>query len=304
VTLATDTGTVPALRTRALDLPGGALDLSTHIAVMAIVNRTPDSFYDRGATFALDAAVAAGMAAVEAGAEIIDVGGVKFAPGPPVPVEDEIARVVPVVRELAPLAHVSVDTFHPGVARAAIDAGAAIINDTTGLHDPAMADVIAQGGAGVVIAHSLAAPRTQHPLPQYDDVIGDIAGFLAARRDLARDHGVPDARIVLDPGHDLNKNTRQTLELSRRLGELTALGAPLLVALSNKDFVGETLARDRGDRLAGSLAAAVFCMLQGARIVRAHNVRETVDAMRMVEAILGWRAPAYELHNTRPEGHD
>ncbi len=286
-----------------LDLPGGPLDISRHVAVMAIVNRTPDSFYDRGATFALDAAVAAGVAAVAAGAEIVDVGGVKFAPGPPVPVEEEIARVVPVVRELAPLARVSVDTFHPEVARAAIEAGAAIINDTTGLHDPAMADVVAQGGAGVVIAHSLAAPRTSHPRPRYTDVVGDVAAFLAARREFARDRGVPDARIVLDPGHDLNKSTRQTLELTRRLSELAPLGAPLLVALSNKDFVGETLDRERGDRLSGSLAAAVFCVLQGARIVRAHNVRETVDAMRMVEAILGWRDPVFELHNTRAEGN-
>ncbi|MDQ7880221.1 dihydropteroate synthase [Microbacterium sp. QXD-8] len=292
-----------ALFTGVLDLPGGALDLSQHVAVMAIVNRTPDSFYDRGATFALDAAVAAGVAAVEAGAEIVDVGGVKFAPGPPLPVEEEIARVVPVVRELAPIVRVSVDTFQPEVARAAIAAGAAIINDTTGLHDPAMADVIAEGGAGVVIAHSLAAPRTPHPLPRYDDVIGDIAGFLATRRELARERGVPDERIVLDPGHDLNKSTRQTLELTRRLGELAGLGAPLLVALSNKDFVGETLDRARGERLSGSLAAAVFCVLHGARIVRAHNVRETVDAMRMVEAILGWREPVLELHNARAEGN-
>jgi len=301
VTLAPDS--TSALFTGVLDLPGGPLDLSRHVAVMAIVNRTPDSFYDRGATFALDAAVTAGVAAVAAGAEIVDVGGVKFAPGPAVTVEEEIARVVPVVRELAPIARVSVDTFQPEVARAAIEAGAAIINDTTGLHDPAMADVIAQGGAGVVIAHSLAAPRTQHPLPRYEDVIGDIAGFLAARRELARERGVPDARIVLDPGHDLNKSTRQTLELTRRLGELAGLGAPLLVALSNKDFVGETLDRARGERLSGSLAAAVFCVLQGARIVRAHNVRETVDAMRMVEAILGWREPVLELHNARAEGN-
>ena len=155
-----------------------------------------------------------------------------------------------------------------------------------------------------MIAHSLAAPRMQHPLPHYDDVIGDVATFLSARRDLALERGVPAERIVLDPGHDLNKNTRQTLELTRRLGELAGLGAPLLVALSNKDFVGETLDRERGDRLPGSLAAAVYCALHGARIVRAHNVRDTVDAMRMVEAILGWRDPVYELHNTRPEGND
>lgn len=288
----------------ALDLPGGTLDLTRHLAVMAIVNRTPDSFYDRGSTFALDAAVAAGVAAVEAGADIVDVGGVKFAPGLPIPVEEEIARVVPVVREISRLAPVSVDTFQPEVARAAIEAGAAIVNDTTGLRDPRMAAVIADGGAGLVIAHSLAEPRTQHPLPRYDDVIGDVAAFLRARREVALENGVPASRIVLDPGHDLNKNTRQSLELTRRLGELAGLGAPLLVALSNKDFVGETLGRPRADRLAGSLAAAVYCVLQGARIVRVHNVRETVDALRMVEAILGWREPAYELHNTRPEGND
>ena len=299
MTIASDT----ALLAPVLELPGGTLDLSRHIAVMAIVNRTPDSFYDRGATFALDAAVAAGIAAVEAGADLVDVGGVKFAPGPPVPVDEEIARVVPVVRELAPFTRVSVDTFQPEVARAAIEAGASIVNDTTGLHDPAMADVVAQGGAGVVIAHSLASPRAQHPSPHYDDVVGEVAEFLSARRALARERGVPDTRIVLDPGHDLNKNKRQSLELTRKIGELSTLGSPLLVALSNKDFVGETLDRERGDRLSGSLAAAVFCALHGARIVRAHNVRETVDAMRMVEAILGWREPVYELHNTRPEGN-
>ncbi|MBD8023345.1 dihydropteroate synthase [Microbacterium gallinarum] len=303
MTLAAATSLALDTPVQVLDLPGGPLDLTRHLAVMAIVNRTPDSFYDRGATFALDAAVAAGVAAVEAGAELVDVGGVKFAPGPSVPVEEEIARVVPVVRELAPLTRVSVDTFQPEVARAAIEAGAAVINDTTGLHDPAMATVVAQGGAGLVIAHSLAAPRTQHPLPHYADVIGDVARFLTARRDLALDHGVPAERIVLDPGHDLNKSTRQTLELTRRLGKLAALGSPMLVALSNKDFVGEALGRERGERLPGSLAAAVYCALHGARIVRVHNVRETVDALRMVEAILGWREPAYQLHNTRPEGN-
>ncbi len=135
-------------------------------------------------------------------------------------------------------------------------------------------------------------------------MIADIAQFLDVRRQHALAHGVPASRIVLDPGHDLNKNTRQSLELTRRLGELTGLGAPLLVALSNKDFVGETLDRPRTERLAGSLATAVYCVLQGARIVRAHNVRETVDALRMVEAILGWREPAFERHNARPEGND
>lgn len=289
---------------RALRAGTRTLDLDRRIAVMAIVNRTPDSFYDRGATYALDAAITAGTAAFDAGADIVDVGGVKFAPGPPVPVEEECARVVPVVEALAPHGLVSVDTFHPEVAAAAMAAGAAVINDTTGVRDPRMAEVVAAGDAALVIAHSLAAPRTQHPLPHYDDVIGDVRAFLRERVARATAHGVPEDRIIVDPGHDLNKNTRQTLELTRRLGELRDLGLPLLVALSNKDFIGETLDRERGDRLAGSLAAAVWCVAHGARLVRVHNVRETVDAMRMIEAIEGWREPVYELHNTRPEGND
>ncbi len=286
-----------------LRVGGRELDLARRFAVMAIVNRTPDSFYDRGRTDALDAAVRAGAAAFEAGADLVDVGGVKFAPGPPVPVDEEIERVVPVVRELAPLGPVSVDTFHPEVAVAAIDAGASVVNDTTGIHDPRMADVVADSDAAIVVAHSLAAPRTQLPLPHYDDVVGEVAAFLRERVALAVEHGIPRERIVVDPGHDLNKNTLQTLELTRRLDELGDLGLPLLVALSNKDFVGESLGRDRDDRVAGSLAAAVYCALHGARIVRVHNVRESVDALRMVEAILGWRQPVRLRHNLRPEGN-
>lgn len=271
---------------------------------MAIVNRTPDSFYDNGATYGLDAAVASGIAAFDAGADLVDVGGVKFAPGPALPVDEEIERVVPVVRELAQRGPVSVDTFQPAVAAAAIAAGAAVINDTTGVHDPAIADVVADSDASLVIAHSLAAPRTQLPQPRYDDVVDQVAAFLRQRVEVAVAHGVPLERIIIDPGHDLNKNTRHSLELTRRLGELTSLGLPLLVALSNKDFVGETLDRPRDERLAGSLAAAVFCATQGARMVRVHNVAETIDALRMVEAVLGWREPAYVLHNTRPEGNE
>jgi dihydropteroate synthase len=283
---------------------GLEIDFARRIGVMAIVNRTPDSFYDRGATFALDAAVRAGEAAFDDGADVVDVGGVKFAPGPPVPVDEEIQRIVPLVRELAPLGPVSVDTFHPDVASAAIGAGASIINDTTGLHDPRMADVVAASDASIVIAHSLAAPRTQHPLPHYDDVTREVADFLRERVSLALERGVAHERIIVDPGHDLNKNTLQTLELTRRLSELTDLGMPLLVALSNKDFIGETLGRGRDERVSGSLAAAVYCVIQGARIVRVHNVRETVDAMRMIEGILGWREPVSLVHNMRAEGDE
>jgi dihydropteroate synthase len=273
-------------------------DFSREVAVMAIINRTPDSFYDNGRTFGLDAAVAAGHAAVDDGADWIDIGGVKFAPGPAVPVAEEIERVVPVVEALRGTGIViSVDTFHPEVAAAGIAAGAAVINDTTGLGNPAMADVVADSAATLVITHSLARPREPYPAPQYDDVVKDVSSFLAERVDLAISRGIPAERIIVDPGHDLNKNTRHSLELTRRLGEIAALGYPVLAAVSNKDFIGETLDRDRQSRLEGSLAAAVFSVLQGARIVRMHNVRAAVDAIRMTEAILGFREPEYVQHN-------
>lgn len=274
-------------------------DFDRRIAVMAIVNRTPDSFHDRGATYALDSAVAAAVRAAEQGADWVDVGGVKFAPGPELAATDEIERVVPVVRALAEQSDVviSVDTFRADVAEAAIAAGASVVNDTTGFSDPRMAEVVAASDAQIVITHSLAAPRTEYPSPRYEDVAGEVSTFLRRRIDLAHDAGIPDGRIIVDPGHDLNKTTVQTLELTRRLGEVVALGYPTLAAVSNKDFIGETLARPRGQRLSGSLAAATVCAMLGARIVRMHDVAESVDAMHMVEAILGWREPLEQEHN-------
>ncbi|MCU1447260.1 dihydropteroate synthase [Cryobacterium sp.] len=286
-----------------LDVPvrrigGRDFNFDREVAVMAVINRTPDSFYDRGATFTLDAAVAAARRAVLDGADWVDIGGAKFAPGPAIPVAAEIDRVVPVVEALRGAGVViSVDTFDPDVARASIRAGAHVINDTTGVHDPRMAEVVADSAATLVITHSLARPRTPYPAPRYDDVVGEVAAFLLDRVDRAVRHGMPADRLVIDPGHDLNKNTRHSLELTRRLGEITTLGLPTLVAVSNKDFIGETLDRDRDQRVEGTLAAAVFCILQGARIVRVHNVPAAVDAVRMVEAILGFREPAYLRHN-------
>ncbi|HYI32119.1 MAG TPA: dihydropteroate synthase, partial [Glaciibacter sp.] len=231
-------------------------------------------------------------------ADWIDIGGVKFAPGPAVPVAEEIERVVPVIEALRGTGVViSVDTFQPEVAAAGIAAGAAVINDTTGLRNPAMADVVAGSAATLVITHSLAEPRTPYPAPHYDDVVADVVAFLRERVEFAISRGIPAERIIVDPGHDLNKNTRHSLELTRRLGEVAALGYPVLAAVSNKDFIGETLDRDRQSRLEGSLAAAVVSVLQGARIVRMHNVRAAVDAIRMTEAILGFREPAYVQHN-------
>jgi dihydropteroate synthase len=264
---------------------------------MAIVNRTPDSFHDKGRTFALESAIDAVRSAAAAGADWIDVGGVPFAPGPEVSAAEEIDRVLPVVEAARDLAVVSVDTFRPEVARAVIAAGAGVINDTSGLRDLAMADAVAGTDAQLVITHSLAAPRTLWPSPKYDDVIGEVRTFLETRVEAALSHGVQAGQIIIDPGHDLNKNTHHSLELTRRLDEIAAIGYPLLVAVSNKDFIGETLDVPQPDRLAGTLASIVYSVLHGARIVRVHDVRATVDAVRMTEAIMGWRAPVYTRHN-------
>ena len=292
------TSALPILIHPRRTIGGREFDFDREVAVMAIINRTPDSFFDQGATFALDKAVAAALQAISDGADWVDIGGVKFAPGPPVPVEQEIDRVVPVVLALRGTgAVISVDTFQPAVARAALEAGADVINDTTGIHDPMMADIVADSDATLVVTHSLARPRMPHPAPRYGDVVSEVAAFLRERTELALSRGIPAERIIIDPGHDLNKNTRHSLELTRRLPEIAALGYPTLVAVSNKDFIGETLDRPRGERAEGSLAAAVFSIMQGARIVRMHNVRAAVDAVRMTEAILGFREPAYERHN-------
>ena len=192
---------------------------------------------------------------------------------------------------------VSVDTFSAEVARQAIAAGAGLINDTSGLFDPEMATTVAATDASLVITHSMSPPRSEPPRPQYTDVVAEVIAFLLDRVAIATVAGIPPDRIIVDPGHDLNKNTLHSLELTRRLDEIVALGFPTLVALSNKDFIGEVLDRPKAERLEGSLAAAVACIIKGARIVRVHDVPATVAAVRMTEAILGLRDPARLVHN-------
>ena len=266
---------------------------------MAVVNRTPDSFHDQGATFALDRAVAASLRAVEAGADWVDIGGVPFGRGPAVSTEEELDRVVPLVQAVAAASDVviSVDTTNAVVARAAVAAGAAVVNDTSGFWDPEMPAAVAESGACIVLTHSLHPPRSEPVRPVYDDVVDVVRAFLESRIERALAAGIAPDRLIVDPGHDLNKNTYHSLELCRRLPEIVALGYPTLVALSNKDFIGETLDRPQRERLTGSLAAAVACVIAGARIVRVHEVEPTVDAVRMTEAILGMREPAYAIHN-------
>lgn len=277
-------------------------DTSRRVLVMGIVNRTQDSFFDEGRTWELEQAVSAGLRAAEEGADIVDVGGVKFAPGDPLDPAEEAARVVPVIerlrRELPGEVLLSVDTFHASVARAAFEVGADLINDTTGLSDPRMADEVARAGASLVLTHSVAEPRRPFPRPRYEDVVEEVRDFLAARLERALEAGIARERIVLDPGPDLNKNTQQTLEVLRDWGEYAALGLPLLAALSRKDFVGESLGLPKEERLAGSLAAAAWTIRLGTRILRVHDVRETVRMVRMLEVLAGWREPAGPLvHN-------
>ena len=277
-------------------------DTSRRVLVMGIVNRTQDSFFDEGRTWELEQAVGAGLRAAEEGADIVDVGGVKFAPGDPLDPAEEAARVVPVIeqlrRELPGEVLLSVDTFHASVARAALEVGADLINDTTGLSDPRMAEEVARVGASLVLTHSVAEPRRPFPRPRYEDVVEEVRDFLAARLERALEAGIARERIVLDPGPDLNKNTQQTLEVLRDWGEYAALGLPLLAALSRKDFVGESLGLPKEERLAGSLAAAAWTIRLGARVLRVHDVRETVRMVRMLEVLAGWREPAGPLvHN-------
>ncbi len=291
-------GAIPLLDPSPRMIGGRAFDFASRVAVMAVVNRTPDSFHDRGATFALDAAVDASLRAVGLGADLVDVGGVPFGRGPEVSEQEELDRVIPVVAAVAEAGViVSVDTTRAVVAEAAIGAGAAVINDTSGFWDPRMPAVVAASEAALVLTHSLWPPRSEPARPEYDDVVAAVRGHLAGLVRRSLEAGIRPDRLIVDPGHDLNKNTLHSLELGRRLSEIAALGYPTLVALSNKDFIGETLDRPRGERVIGSIAAAVACVIAGARIVRVHDVAETVDAVRMAEALLGLREPVRVWHN-------
>lgn len=277
-------------------------DFNRQVAVMAVVNRTPDSFSDQGATFVLDRAVEAALMAERAGADWVDIGGVPFGRSKPVTTEEEIERVIPVIKAVATASGIviSVDTNRPRVAEAAIAAGASVINDTSGLGDPEMASVIADSNAHVIITHSVGPAWVEKPAAYFDDVMASIRDFMDERLSLADKAGISREQIIIDPGHDLNKNTLHTLELTRRFNELTEFGLPVLAAVSNKDFIGESIDRPQGQRLAGSLASMIACIERGARIVRMHDIEPTVDAVRMIETILGMRPPVRVEHNAHP----
>ncbi|MCD4533772.1 dihydropteroate synthase [Nocardioides sp. cx-169] len=263
--------------------------------MMAIVNRTPDSFYDRGATWAEDKAFERVRLVVEQGAEIVDIGGIKAAPGVEIDAAEEKARVVDFVarvRESFPGLVISVDTWRAEVGRAACEAGADVLNDAWGGADPELVDAAAQFGAGLICTHTGGAtPRTRPYRVEYDDVVRAAIEDTTAYAERALAAGVDRESIVIDPAHDFGKNTFHSLELTRRLGEMVATGWPVLVSLSNKDFVGETLGLPVGERLTGTLAATAVCALAGARLYRVHEVVETRQTVDMVWTIAGRRPP-------------
>jgi len=269
--------------------------LDTDLLVMAIVNRTPDSFYDKGETFELRAAIDKAVRAVDDGADIVDIGGVKAGPGEEVTVQMEIDRVGPVVavlRERRPDVVISVDTYRAEVAREVIRLGCDLINEAWGGADPRIASVVAESGAALVCSHAGGLPpRTDPVRPQYDDVVADVISTCTSLAERAVSAGVRRDSILIDPCHDFGKNTYHSLEITRRLDELVATGWPVLVALSNKDFVGESLDVGLHDRLPGTLAATVYSAMKGAQVFRAHNVVETRQALDMIATIRGDRPP-------------
>ena len=255
-------------------------------AVMGVINRTPDSFFDQGATYGFGDALAAAARAVAAGADIVDIGGVKAGPGDEVTPAEEIRRVaglVAAVRDTHPTVVISVDTWRAQVAEAVAEAGADLINDTWGGFDPGLAEVAARHGIGLVCSHAGGlAPRTAPHRPRYADVTQDVISHVTSAARRAVTAGVRADAILIDPAHDFGKNTWHSLELTRKLGELTGTGWPVLAAVSNKDFIGETLGLPAGERQEGTIAALAICAWLGARVLRVHDVAAARQALRAV----------------------
>ncbi|MGG5259178.1 dihydropteroate synthase [Phycicoccus avicenniae] len=264
--------------------------------VMAIVNRTPDSFYDKGVSWAEDAALERVRMVAEQGADIVDIGGIKAAPGAEIDAEEEKRRVVGFVEQVRsehPDLVISVDTWRSEVARAVCEVGADLINDAWGGADPELPAVAAEFGAALVCTHTGGVtPRTRPHRIEYDDVVADARASLLRQAERAVAMGVERERVVIDPAHDFGKNTWHSLEVTRRLDELTSLGWPVLVSLSNKDFVGESLDLPVGERLTGTLAATALCAWQGAQVYRVHEVIETRQVLDMVSVVAGELPPA------------
>jgi dihydropteroate synthase len=258
-------------------------------SVMGVVNVTPDSFFDGGVNLRPDAAAASARRMVEEGAAIVDIGGESTRPGSEgVTVEEELRRVEPVLEELGPGVPVSIDTAKSDVARRALELGAEMVNDVTALRgDPAMAGVLADSRAYLCLMHMQGEPRTMQVAPAYGDVVAEVAAFLEARLRAAVDAGIAEDRICLDPGIGFGKTVPQNFELVRRLDEITALGRPVMVGFSHKSSLGRVLGDPdaKTGPLSASLAAAVTAYERGATMLRVHDVRETIEALAVAQAV-------------------
>jgi dihydropteroate synthase len=280
--------TIPERRLRT---SAGELRFGGRPWLMGIVNATPDSFSDQGRYKTLDERVALARSLLEEGAEIIDVGGESGVTNrPPVDAEEETSRVVPVIERLTVElgARVSVDTYKPAVARAAIAAGASIVNDVSGLRDPTLADVCAETGAALVLMHTIAPPKRKLLDSSLDGrMVGDVRSFLEQRIELAIDRGMDFEQLMLDPGPDFSKTPAQTVEVLRALPSLAGLERPILLAVSRKDFIGALTHRGPLDRLAGTLAAVAEGVDAGAHVLRLHDIAATEDFLTVRAALRG-----------------
>jgi len=282
------------------DYRGGSWDLRERVRVVGILNVTPDSFYDGGRYARPQDAIARAEAMVAEGADSVDVGAQSTRPGAgtPLSAEDEWQRLEPVVAPLAARLPVplSIDTYHAETARRALDQGAAIVNDVSGLtHEPALADHVARAGAGLVLMHALGVPGRRHESREYGDVAAEVAAFLAARVAAAVDAGVGIDSIVVDPGVDFAKTPGQSVALLRGLDAVVALGRPVLLALSRKDFVGALTRRPPADRGAGTLGAVAAVRYVPQQILRVHDVAATLDMLTVLDAVAGPDAPPADL---------
>ena len=277
---------------------GTSMDFASSARIMGILNCTPDSFSDGGKNMALQDAVAHGQRLIAEGADILDIGGESSRPGArPVSVEEELQRVIPVIEALSALPHldsrvrgndrlISVDTYRAEVARQALSAGAQMINDITALNgDPEMAAVVASAGCPVVLMHMQGTPQTMQAEPHYEDLIGELLDFFEARIRVAIDAGIEESQIIIDPGIGFGKTVAHNLTILKHLARLRSLGRPILLGASRKSVIGNVLNLPVESRLEGSLATVCFGVANGANIVRVHDVKETVRAVRMVEAI-------------------
>ena len=290
-----------------LDCAGRILRLDVP-RVMGIVNVTPDSFSDGGAHADLEAAVAHGLRLAAEGADVLDVGGESTRPGAgEVPLEEELRRVVPVVERLAreTALPISVDTSKPDVMRAAVAAGAGMVNDVYALRREGALDAAAELGVPVVLMHMLGEPRSMQHDPRYDDVVGDVHRFLAERIFVAEMAGIAKKRIVVDPGFGFGKTTRHNLQLLAQLERFTELGVPVLAGLSRKRMIGELTGREApAERIHGSVAAHLIAAQRGARLLRVHDVAATVDALRVWNAVAAVPMPRQETAKPKVEWPD